>query len=349
MLWLALYFPQLPLEVFTRGRQQAGALAIVEQIGGRELISRCNGAAAACGIRPGLALPAALALHAALVLQPRDRVGERRALDELAAWAYQFSPRIAFEPSLLLLEVGASQRLFGGLSCLLDAVQREIGQLGYSTRHALAPSPTAAGLLARQRPGCLVSTQRDLHAAVADLPLSRLTREPAVRNLIRHIGLDTIGDALGLPRPDAERSIMGGFAFRSLARTDEQGEFVLKDVPPGRYLVSAGLRDQQGESTEFEVGPGAVRRGLRIDLVQPTKIQVTVNDREGNPVAGTAVMLQGVRSSSPGGRTDEQGKIKLVALPGTYDLMVIGPDGERIERKLTVGSTATQSLDLVLE
>ena len=55
MMWLGLYFPQLPLEVFARGRQQAGALAIVEPRGGREQVSRCNAAACTYGIHPGLA------------------------------------------------------------------------------------------------------------------------------------------------------------------------------------------------------------------------------------------------------------------------------------------------------
>ena len=205
MLWLALYFPQLPLEVFARGRQQAGALAVVEQLGGREQVSRCNAAAQACGISPGLSLPAALALYAGLAVQLRDRARERRALNELALWAYQFSARISFEPSLLLLEVGASLRLFGGLPSLLKPLQRELGQIGYSAQHALAPTPTAAGLLARNRAGCRVLARDDLREALASLPLSRLTRDRNARSLIRHIGLNSIGDALDLPRPELAR------------------------------------------------------------------------------------------------------------------------------------------------
>ena len=145
MLWLALYFPQLPLEVFTRGRQQAGPLAVIGQSGGREQVVRCNAAARACGVRPGLLLPAALSLCAGLSVRLRDPARERRALDELALWAYQFSSGIAFDPSLLLLEVGASLRLFGGLPALLQILRPELEQIGYSAQHALAPTPTAAG------------------------------------------------------------------------------------------------------------------------------------------------------------------------------------------------------------
>jgi len=110
MLWLALYFPQLSLEVFARGRQQVGPLAVVAQSGGREQVVRCNAAAQTCGVRPGLLLPAALSLCAGLSVHLRDPAREKRALDELALWAYQFSSGIAFDPSLLLLEVGASPR-----------------------------------------------------------------------------------------------------------------------------------------------------------------------------------------------------------------------------------------------
>ena len=207
MLWLALYFPQLPLEVFVRGRQRADALGVVEQRGGREQVIRCNAAAQAYGIRPGLALPAALALCAGLTVHLRDPGRERQALDDLALWAYQFSAGISFEPSLLLLEVGASLRLFGGLSPLLQGLQPELEQIGYSAQHAVAPTPTAAGLLARNCPGCRVLTQAQLRQAVGDLPLSRLSRDRNVRTLMRHIGLDSIADALALPRPELARRV----------------------------------------------------------------------------------------------------------------------------------------------
>jgi protein ImuB len=170
-------------------------------------VVRCNAAAQACGVHPGLLLPAALSLCAGLSVHMRDSARERRALDELALWAYQFSSGIAFDPSLLLLEIGASLRLFGGLPALLKVLQPELEQIGYSAQHALAPTPTAAGLLARNRPGCRILMREQLPEAVGRLPLSRLTRDRNVLGLIRHIGLDTISDALGLPRPELARRV----------------------------------------------------------------------------------------------------------------------------------------------
>ncbi|MCB1724271.1 MAG: DNA polymerase Y family protein [Gammaproteobacteria bacterium] len=250
MLWLGLYFPQLPLEVFVRGRQQAGALAVVDTQGGREQVSRCDAAAQAYGVRPGQALPAALALCADLAVQRRERDRERRALDELAAWAYQFSARIAFEPSLLLLEVGASRRLFGGLPVLLQTLRRELGQLGYDAAHALAPTPAAAGLLARSRPGSEVLTCDDLRAAVAPLSLACLTRDRRARELVRHIGLDTLGDVLALPRPELARRV-GGPRFAALLdrvlgdAPDPRAEW----SPPARFAQTVELLGEIGQTT----------------------------------------------------------------------------------------------------
>ena len=249
MLWLALYFPQLPLEVFVRARQQAGALAVVEPLGGREQVSRCNAAAQAYGIQPGIALPAALALCAGLAVQRRDRGRERRALDELAAWAYQFSARISFEPSLLLLEVGASLRLFAGLPALLQRLQHELEQIGYSARHAVATTALAAGLLARNRPGCAVTAQAELHAAVADLPLDCLTRDRTARALIRHVGLTSIGEVLQLPRPELARRTGPPLCLlldRLLGHAPDPRE---EWSPPQRFAQTIELLGEIGQTT----------------------------------------------------------------------------------------------------
>jgi protein ImuB len=249
MLWLALYLPQLPLEVFTRARQRADAFAVIDSEGGRERVSRCNAAAQACGIRPGHGLSEALALYGALSLQARDRPREAQALQELAAWAYQFSARLAFGPSLLLIEVDGSRRLFGGLAPLLARVEREIGQLGYSVQHALAPTPAAAGLLARQRPGCRVRDTVDLATAVDTIPVAWLTRERGVRELVRHIGLETLGEVLRLPRPELARRAGPGLIRlldRLLGRVPDPQEAW---QPPRRFAQRLELLGEIGQSS----------------------------------------------------------------------------------------------------
>lgn len=204
MLWLALYFPDLPLEWVARDQPQGVPLAVSQRVDGREVIARCNPVAAACGVRPGLPLQAALALSDALQIVARDPRAEHRALEELALWAYQFSPQICFEPSLLLLEIGASLGLFGGRERLLQQVRQELPELGFDSRWAVAPTPMAAALLARNRPGSVLDKER-LEQGLADIPLSGLTRDRDVRRLVADIGLQTLGECLQLPRPELAR------------------------------------------------------------------------------------------------------------------------------------------------
>lgn len=210
MLWLGLYFPDLPLELLQRAQPSAVVLAVSQRQQGREVIARCNSAAAVSGVRPGMPLQAALALHEALQIQPRNRQAEQQALQDLALWAYQFSPQICFEPSLLLLEVGASLRLFGGLTKLLKQLRREAEGLGFRAQLACAATPMAAALLARNRPERCLDTcvaQPDLQTRLADLPLASLTRDREARRLLTDIGLRTLGECWQLPREALARRV----------------------------------------------------------------------------------------------------------------------------------------------
>ena len=206
MLWLALYFPYLPLEIYSRGQSEESPLAVSKRHGGRDLVDRCNGQAAALGVRSGMTLSSALVLAPELKIRGRDKQREQKALQGLAAWAYQFSSRIAFDPLLLLLEVGGSLRLFGGLPALLEKVEQAAPDLGYRMIHAAAPTPAAAALLARCGGG-VVREKSALHEALRQVPLARMTANAAVLELIEHIGLSTIGDCLQLPRPELARRV----------------------------------------------------------------------------------------------------------------------------------------------
>jgi protein ImuB len=203
--WLALYFPDLAIEVYTRGQPVTTGLAVSRRSAGRECVYRCNAPARACGVRVGMPLAAALALQENLQVVPRDPGREERVLTGLAAWAYQFSSHIGFAPRCLLLEVGGSLRLFGGAVALTARMTRELPRLGFRAQSAMAPTPTAAALLARVSPGRQVEDVEALRAAVADVPLERFTRDAGARELVRGVGLHTLGDCLALPRPELAR------------------------------------------------------------------------------------------------------------------------------------------------
>src|SRR5437868_5913363 len=74
-------------------------------------------------------------------------------LEPLAAWACQFTPRVALEPDALLLEVEGSLRYFGGVGPLMVALERGLAELGVQA--TLATASTARAALWRARGGGL--------------------------------------------------------------------------------------------------------------------------------------------------------------------------------------------------
>src|SRR5512133_264501 len=119
MLWLALHFPSLPLDIFRRAAQADDAFAVSSMEGSRAAIVACNATARSKGVQPGMPAAAAIALDAHLHVVPRDAGAEQAALERIAAWALQFTPVVTLAvPGVVLLEVEGSLHLFGDLNGL---------------------------------------------------------------------------------------------------------------------------------------------------------------------------------------------------------------------------------------
>ena len=107
-------------------------------------------------------------------------------LENLAAWACQFTPKVSLEPpQALLAEVQGSLRWLGGLEELLAALQAGLAELGCEASIAAAATPRAALWLAKGRGRTL-----------GELPLGVASPDP----LLKDFGLRTIGELLALPR-----------------------------------------------------------------------------------------------------------------------------------------------------
>ena len=149
-MWLALYLPNLPLQVFQRAAPDTQPLAVAESRAAARRVVAANGAAQRCGVHAGLGVASALALAPELAVRPRNPRAEEEALQEIAAWALQFTPGVSLDaPACVLLEIAASLRLFGGMDALLQRIGQGSRELGYAVETAAAPTPRAARWLAR--------------------------------------------------------------------------------------------------------------------------------------------------------------------------------------------------------
>ncbi|MCP5141973.1 MAG: DNA polymerase Y family protein [Chromatiales bacterium] len=204
MLWLALHFPLLPLEALTRGEDGARPLAL--EVARR--LRLVNATAREAGVRADMSINAALALAPDLRVLARREADEERALHGLATWALQFSPQISLvEGEGMLLEIGASLRLFGGLDALLDTIRAGVPTLGFSVRDAVAPTPAAAWMGAWLGVPLRIDSSDRLTAALAGLDVSALRLSAKQESRLRGMGLHRLGQLLRLPRAGLARRI----------------------------------------------------------------------------------------------------------------------------------------------
>ena len=204
MLWLCIYLPLLPLEVFTRGQTEDASQGVI--VVEKQRVLLCNTAARASGIAAGSSLTTALALSAQLHTVERDPNAEQINLHTLANWAYQFTPCVCiYQHDALLLEVAGCLKLFDGLPNLLTEIADGLKQLSYRQQSGVARTPEAAYLLAHTlaRNSAAVPTNMPTSAAVLQrlrpLALDYLRCEKSSIDKLHKMGLRTIGDVLDLP------------------------------------------------------------------------------------------------------------------------------------------------------
>lgn len=206
MLWLALRFPSLPLEIFTRAEDISRPLAVTSSTAADAGIVACNQAARRRGIEPGTAASAAWALASDLEVFGRDIAAEQAALERIAAWALQFTPVVSVaHPAEVLLEVEGSLRLLGGFKRVWADVERQARAIGYTTVIAGAPTPLAAQLFARAGLSPRIRHDDALRLGLGQLPVEVLDLPRESAGMLRDVGIRTLGECLHLSRDGLAR------------------------------------------------------------------------------------------------------------------------------------------------
>ena len=201
--WLALHFPHMALDQHNRGLDEESRdmpLAVSDKLAGRQCIVDRNHAAERAGIRIGMPTSAALGLLDTLQVSVRDRRVEQAVLKRLASWCYQYSSQVCIDHqrNSLLLEIGASQRLFGPAEPLAERIITGLGQLGYRAVSGIAPTPEAAHLAARH--GLHIRSSADIRKSIAALDIGSLNLKSTEIQALKKMGFRTIAEVLRLPR-----------------------------------------------------------------------------------------------------------------------------------------------------
>lgn len=201
---LCLYFPLLPLEVFTLAMNEERPFALEHRVKNRRCIAMCNAAAQSQGIKAGMSISQAYSLTPELLVQYEDSQQQAQALQQLAIWAYDISPDIFLHKNhALMIEVSSCLKMHGNLNNFLLFLDKKSQQIDYHCSAIITHSFLGAYLLAQQY--FLDSSDKKFQSqylemtALLDLPLSLMDVHASQKEKLAGMGFKTLEDLFKIP------------------------------------------------------------------------------------------------------------------------------------------------------
>src|ERR1700744_1939991 len=201
--FLAVHLPKLPLEVFRPkwSPEPASGCAVLE----KDKVVITDAGARAAGVRQGMKRGGVLTLLPEIEMYDRDLAREAAAQRDVAVALMGFSPEVALqEEATVIVEVGASLRLFGGLRAVCREAKAILNALGFTARISAAPTGQGAWLLAKfgnRRVLKLASLEHRLSL----LPMVAVPEVRAFADWFTGLGCENIADVCRLPRAGLQR------------------------------------------------------------------------------------------------------------------------------------------------
>jgi protein ImuB len=259
-LWIGLYLPQLPLEVFSPrwcnsssngggadGADAADASAAVDPgivVLEQERVMALSKAAHIEGVLPGMRRGGVLMLMPDARIVQRSHEREAEALQAVAMAMLQYTPQVALaEEATLLLDIGASLRLFGGIRQLCERVRANLRTLGFTGCIACAPTARGAWLLARRNAGRAVKMD-SLVRRLNRLPVSLLPPARPFAAWFDGLGCRRLDELQRLPRPGLQRRCGRALLDMLDAAYGHSPELLQWIEPPERFQARLELFDR---------------------------------------------------------------------------------------------------------
>jgi len=319
---MCVYFPHWPLQrlLCDRPTLREGATVVVEPHAARgPKVRHCSRRALEAGVKPGMPTAEVNALAPGVHLEEEDPRRDREALTGLAAWAERYSPLVgledAEEPECLLLDVSGCAACFGGEENLLRRARREFGAAGWRVRAAIADTVGAAWAIAHcvEEPTTAPTGETERH--LAPLPVEGLRLGEGTRELLDHLGIRTIGQALGFSR----RDLAARFDLELVRRLDQalgrraeviqphplkpeieaarEFEYPVEHLPTLKVVLERLTEELAEKLRRRRVGAREVE--CRLWYARSTPSPPGVPDREGKRIGGEGMGSSRVPPPSP--------------------------------------------------
>ena len=203
--------PALPLQLLLKHHPEwrARPAAVVDVDKPQGLVLWVNERARARRVLPGMRYAAALAFASDLRAAPVSRGAIEQAVRDVAQLLERFTPRIepaADEPGLFWLDASGLERLHASLAHWGEAIRTALAGVGLEAGLAVGFGRFATYAAARTRRGLVVFRDRDEeNAAARAVPLERLGLAAPTREALHRLGVDTVGQLVGLPADGLRR------------------------------------------------------------------------------------------------------------------------------------------------
>src|SRR5262245_41226132 len=116
-----------------QSRELSSPLVVFGKRGNLDLLVAVDAVAEGRGLRPGLALAQARAMHPALTAVSEDPEAGGSLVDAIADWCQRYTPLVACDPpDGILLAIGGCAHLFGGEEKLCDDLISRVTGFGFS-------------------------------------------------------------------------------------------------------------------------------------------------------------------------------------------------------------------------
>ncbi|MTI08450.1 Y-family DNA polymerase [Curvivirga aplysinae] len=283
------------------------------------VIETANDFAYQQGIKKGMSMATARAISSTLIVEDHSPDFLQNKLEELADWAYQFTPFVACDGvDSLILDVTGCSHLFGGEQAMLKHLSFKLSQLRLHHQLAIADTSASAWGLARYATKGFFVQDAPLKTVIQSLPIAAMRLSDALIVDLQRMGLRQIKDLLILPRSHLSRR----YGLEPVLRLDKMLGDVVEPITPRIYKTPYAMRmsfpDAIGLAEDIEAGLdrliaklctrlekkslGAKKLHLICDRVNKTQqsIHVGLSEPNHNPRYFKRLFLEKLKAIEPG-------------------------------------------------
>lgn len=221
--WLAIRHPELKDTAFVTAAPERG----------RMIITAASLPAEQQGIHTGMTVADARAVSTDLKVFDAEEGKAAKLLRMLGLRCIRYSPIVAIDlPAGLMIDITGCAHLWGGERAYLKEIILKLRAKGFDARGAIADTVGAAWAVARFGKVSPIIAGNAQASAISSMPPAALRLEAEVQELLRKLGLNTIGSFMQMPASVLRRRFGNGIPTRLRQALGFEDERIIPLVPP---------------------------------------------------------------------------------------------------------------------